>query len=365
LVNDPFRIFHNFRTSHLEVFNPGLYIIDRQSPEDDINEPHKISLCWNQPQLLISLVEKAPFLASLNLTGYEELTDLALEYIVGKVGSSTGLKKLTEITLPKKCFVTTEGIRVLIEHLPILELIQNQGKMGVMISFKHLELPPGQDHFNLKEFGQLESLSSGGLDEDLHEDPNFGEVQGWTPSLEDMTNLMNTCPLIKSLKLLMDDKDLYKTAKMLEDKCTWDITEMDIHLMTGEFVTIGINRLSVTFAETLTSLKITVLDCLCWHSIEVIGKYCSELKVFHLELWDKVIEVEDDDQIGLERPYFSNLQDLKIKCEDYIEPLPRSVMKYFFQCDSHHLKIVQFVAHLSWLKHDNLITSWTLQNLQR
>ena len=70
-----FKFFH----FSLDVFNPGLFIIDRQNPEDDlINEPHKISLCWNQPQLLINLVDKAKNLSNLNLIGYEELTDLAL-----------------------------------------------------------------------------------------------------------------------------------------------------------------------------------------------------------------------------------------------------------------------------------------------
>ena len=70
-----FKCFHY----SLDVFNPGLFIIDRQNPEDDlINEPHKISLCWNQPQLLINLVDKAKNLSNLNLIGYEELTDLAL-----------------------------------------------------------------------------------------------------------------------------------------------------------------------------------------------------------------------------------------------------------------------------------------------
>ena len=133
-------------------------------------EPHKISLCWNQPQILIELVDKSPFLTSLNLIGYEELTDLALEYISGKVGKATGLKLLNEIILPKKCFVTPEGLRVLIENLPRLELIENQGKMGVMLQIQHLKVPQEQNHFLLKEFSQMESVTSGGLDEDGVED---------------------------------------------------------------------------------------------------------------------------------------------------------------------------------------------------
>ena len=58
--------------------------------------------------------------------------------------------------------------------------------------------------------------------------------------------------------------------------------------MTDPSLQTGINRLAVTFANTLTSLKLTILDSLSWHSIEMIGKFCSELRLFHLELWDRI-----------------------------------------------------------------------------
>ena len=109
-------------------------------------------------------VDNASKLTSINLLNYEELTDLALEYISGKMDNK-GLKCLQEITLPKKCFVTCEGLRVLMENLPYLELIENQGKMGVMLQVNHLQLPEGQSHFKLKEFSQMESLNSGRLEE--------------------------------------------------------------------------------------------------------------------------------------------------------------------------------------------------------
>ena len=106
--------------SKLEVFNPGLFLIDRPSEEDfNEDEPHKVSLCWNNPQVLISLVDHCPNITTLNLLCYDELTDLALEYIAGyisgAIGNSPGLKNLVDITLPKRCFVTTEGIRVLVK----------------------------------------------------------------------------------------------------------------------------------------------------------------------------------------------------------------------------------------------------------
>ena len=45
-------------------------------------------------------------------------------------------------------------------------MIENQGKMGVMLQNQHLVLPTGQKHFLLKEFCQMESVTSGGLEDD-------------------------------------------------------------------------------------------------------------------------------------------------------------------------------------------------------
>ena len=122
------------------------------------------------------------------------------EYIAGQIEGCDGLKLLSEITLPKKvrvalnniwikgtylpfddlqCFVTTEGIRVLIENLLFLEIVNNQCKMGTMISERLLTNQYGQDHFALKEFSQLESTTSGRIDETENE--ITGEVQGWIP----------------------------------------------------------------------------------------------------------------------------------------------------------------------------------------
>ena len=66
----------------------------------------------------------------------------------------------------------------------------------------------------------------------------------------------------------MDDSDLYKIATYLEENCNWEIEEMEIHLLNpNSNNSIGINRFCVTFGNTMTSLKITILDCLSWHSI--------------------------------------------------------------------------------------------------
>lgn len=190
-----------------------------------------------------------------------------------------------------------------------------------------------------------------------------GEVQGWVPRMSDLEELMTVCPSIRSLKLLMQDRDLLEMSKILEDTCTWEIFELDIHLMNEDFVSMGINRFCVSFANTLTSLKLTILDCLSWHSIEMIGKYCSELKTFHLELWERVIMTSDDNAEG--KSFFENLQDLKIKCEDYIEPLEPRVIRAFTKSSSTNVKIIQIIAHLSWLKDEDFTAIWSLPILQR
>ena len=341
----------------LEVFNPGLFIIDRPKEEDfDIEEVHKVSLCWNEPQVLISLVDNCRSLQTLNLLGYEELTDLALNYIAGTIGHSSGLKSLIEITLPKKCFVTTEGIRSLIENLPKLELIENQGKMGTMLQVQNLP-----STYNLREFSQLESTTSGELEESEILD-NFGEeIQGWSPSKSDICHLIHCFPKLKSMKLLMEDTELQKMSD-IED-LPWDLNQLEIHLLTPNIISKGIHRFCVVFSEHLVSLKLTVLDCIAFHSILMIAKYCQKLKIFHLEIWDKLI-LDNEDLILAEENYFPKLEDLKVKCEHYTEPLTVNVMKFFMGCNS-GLKIIQYCAHLSWLTDEDFQSLWKLGTLQR
>lgn len=62
-----------------------------------------------------------------------------------------------------------DGIRALIENLPKIEYIHNQGKMGAMISSQKLRLPEYLNCFPLKEFCQMESITSGGQEEDEDE----------------------------------------------------------------------------------------------------------------------------------------------------------------------------------------------------
>ena len=76
---------------------------------------------------------------------------------------------------------------MLIENLIFLEIINNQCKMGTMISERLLTNQYGQDHFALKEFSQLESTTSGRIDETENE--ITGEVQGWIPDEKILVHL--------------------------------------------------------------------------------------------------------------------------------------------------------------------------------
>ena len=116
-------------------------------------------MCWIQPQVIINLVrhQASNTLTSLSLEGYEELNDLVLEFICGvdadttdgsidivedknncdpkdekdvKNGTQNGLKHLNSLCLPTKSFVTPYGLKILLEHLPLIETIKNAGRMG-------------------------------------------------------------------------------------------------------------------------------------------------------------------------------------------------------------------------------------------
>jgi hypothetical protein len=63
--------------------------------------------------------------------------------------------------------------------------------------------------------------------------------------------------------------------------------------------------------------------------------------------------VELLERTGLENQnldYFCQLQDLKVKCEDFVETFPRQVFQFLLECKS-KLKMVQFIAPLEWMNH--------------
>ena len=63
----------------------------------------------------------------------------------------------------------------------------------------------------------------------------------WTPEPEDLQHLNQVCPNIKSLKLLMNDKEIYEMAKIMEEM-DWEIAQLEIHHVNSDFVSLGINR---------------------------------------------------------------------------------------------------------------------------
>ena len=76
-ISDSFADF--LASAHnLESFCPGLFVTDR-SHED--YEPHKLSLCYSSPRVIINLVKNCPNLNTLSLYGYEDLSDIVLTYI--------------------------------------------------------------------------------------------------------------------------------------------------------------------------------------------------------------------------------------------------------------------------------------------
>ena len=112
-------------SSSLETFLPGLFITDRS--QDISGDPHKVSICFTSPQVAINLVRHCPLLTRVSLLGYEDLSDIVLEFISGEHEQSTGLRSLEVLQLPERSYITEQGVRSLLQHLPLLRLLSFPG----------------------------------------------------------------------------------------------------------------------------------------------------------------------------------------------------------------------------------------------
>ena len=65
----------------LQTFRPGLLVRDRGRPG---LQPVTLSLAFTTPRVLIALVRSCPALTSLDLTGYQDLSDIVLLFISGE-----------------------------------------------------------------------------------------------------------------------------------------------------------------------------------------------------------------------------------------------------------------------------------------
>ncbi len=73
--------------------------------------------------------------------------------------------------------------QALLENLMNLKLITNAGKMGKLFDRTNLRVPNGCSNFGLLEFDQMESSTSGGMEEDDYEQEENGlEISPWIPS---------------------------------------------------------------------------------------------------------------------------------------------------------------------------------------
>jgi hypothetical protein len=74
-------------------------------------------------------------------------------------------------------------LQILLENLHFLKLIGNAGKMGKLFDQTELKIPFGQTCFGLVEFDQMESATSGGVEEEEEENEDSDlEIHPWIPS---------------------------------------------------------------------------------------------------------------------------------------------------------------------------------------
>ena len=63
-----------------------------------------------------------------------------------------------------------------------MKLIVNAGKMGKLFDRTDLKVPVGQTCFGLLEFDQMESATSGGIEDGEDEEESDLEIHPWIPS---------------------------------------------------------------------------------------------------------------------------------------------------------------------------------------
>ena len=333
----------------LASFNAKWLIRDRPNQEDDDDEEMGgLSLCWAQPRSLINLVRKSQeTLTMLNLEGYEELNDLAIDFLCG-LTDEKGLEVLTELTLPKKCHVTVNGLKVILENLKVLERLKNAGNLGLVFDDPTFM---SSHPLKLMDFEQTRSL------------PADGELLPWKPDIVSVMKLLHVSPQLEVFRILSDDRDLATFAEVMtnmEEEVA--ITEAEIHSVYNGFST-GLDLLAIALGDYLTSLTLTLLEGYTWtvltgemgnvglqtyyvevlKNFSVIGTQCEKLERFHIEFWSE--ELEDEEALeDIPNEYFNNLQDLKVKCKEFVERLTSLLFKNLLNCSSESLTIIQ-VSH--------------------
>ena len=101
------------------------------------------SIPFSSPKVAINLVRHCRNLSSLSFLGYEDLSDIVLQFISGEHEvlwykqslcdktkchqESSGLKQLVKIVLPNRSFITEDGIQSLLQNLPLLQTLDFPG----------------------------------------------------------------------------------------------------------------------------------------------------------------------------------------------------------------------------------------------
>ncbi len=79
-----------------------------------------------------------------------------LDLLAGKLEGRPGLTELTEVSLPRRSFVTWVGFRSLLEGLPKLEAVRRHpGKMGRVFEEGSVETTLGSGQLKLRHFCQV------------------------------------------------------------------------------------------------------------------------------------------------------------------------------------------------------------------
>jgi len=178
------------------------------------------------------------------------------------------------------------------------------------------------------------------------------DVQCWQPGKSTLQRISRMCPQLRTLRVLLDD------LNFRELECLGMVEEVEAHI-TWSGLTAGFDIFVGKVGQNLTSLEMTLLDNYSWTTVVTVGLCCPLLNKLHLTLWrEDLIDTEALDlrpsQVPDSQASWGNLQDLKVKCEVYVEFLPEQVFEFFFQ-QCQRLKIVQFIGPIDWIVHEDIL----------
>jgi hypothetical protein len=94
--------------------------------------------------------------------------------------------------------------------------------------------------------------------------------------------------------------------------------------------TSGIDLLCISLHQTLNKIYLTLLDGYSYSVIEAIGRNCTNVSTFHLDIWSEEIDDADILTDMSQKDHFLQLRDLKVIIMRYTRDTRRIISISYF-----------------------------------